>query len=365
MKEIKLMELELQNFKGIRELKLKPGGQDLNIYGQNKTGKTTIMDAFLWLLFGKDSRGQAQFDIKTKDDDGNVLHGLNHSVKGTLEIGGSQLTLERIYREKWQKKKGSANKRFTGHTTDYKISGSPVKKKEYERKINDIIDEEVFRLLTDPRYFCEQLHWEERREILIEACGNVEQDEVMNAGDGLKKLKKVLDNRTIEQHKKKVRGEMKEINEELENIPVRIDEANNNLPEISGYDDWKEIQARIESLKSKKKQKEKELSKAESGNGVAEKQKRLAEIETEIQELKNKHSADIQDELQEKRKKFNEICNKIDEVSQKIKRAKNCIKYNQKDIQSNKNEQDELREEWNELQEEKEKLLEENWTGEL
>src|SRR5690554_3995776 len=93
---MKLLELKLRNFKGIRNLDLEANGQDLRIYGDNATGKTTIYDAFLWLLFDKDSSNRKDFEIKTLGPDGEPEHGLEHTVEARLQLpNGKQLTLKK------------------------------------------------------------------------------------------------------------------------------------------------------------------------------------------------------------------------------------------------------------------------------
>ena len=52
---MKILNLTLQNFKGIRNFSLDTQGKDVNIYGNNATGKTSLFDAYTWSLFGKDS----------------------------------------------------------------------------------------------------------------------------------------------------------------------------------------------------------------------------------------------------------------------------------------------------------------------
>jgi DNA repair exonuclease SbcCD ATPase subunit len=87
---------------------LEPQGKDTNIYGDNATGKTTLADAFMWLLFDKDSQGKTNFEIKTLDKDGQPIHGLDHEVEAVLEVEGKKITLRKVYAEKWTKKKGAA-----------------------------------------------------------------------------------------------------------------------------------------------------------------------------------------------------------------------------------------------------------------
>ena len=147
---IKLKRLKLENFKGIKTFELDLTGDTVEIYGANESGKTSVSDAYHWLLFGKDSKNNANFGIKTLSD-GKVIHGLDHSVEGTFEIEGKEVVLKKTYREKWTKKRGSSNKEMTGHETDYEINSAPKKKYQFDAYIKEIIDDsEVFRLVSDP-----------------------------------------------------------------------------------------------------------------------------------------------------------------------------------------------------------------------
>lgn len=43
---LKLLDLKLRNFKGIRKFDLKADGNNLDIHGDNATGKSTLFDAY-------------------------------------------------------------------------------------------------------------------------------------------------------------------------------------------------------------------------------------------------------------------------------------------------------------------------------
>ena len=89
MRGIKLKKLYLRNFKGIKDLNI-DFGNITNVFGENATGKTTIADAFMWLLFDKDSQDRATFEIKTLDKDNNVIHkGLTVPIDKILRKRGS------------------------------------------------------------------------------------------------------------------------------------------------------------------------------------------------------------------------------------------------------------------------------------
>ena len=58
--KIRISNLKLKNFKGIKDLEIDFNNENTNIYGKNATGKTTIFDAFKWLFFDKDSKVRGQ-----------------------------------------------------------------------------------------------------------------------------------------------------------------------------------------------------------------------------------------------------------------------------------------------------------------
>ena len=116
MSTIKLQRLTLSNFKGIKALTLDLAGRNASIYGANATGKSTIYDAFLWLLFDKDSQNKSAFNIKTLDANGEPLHGLDHEVEAVLSVDGQEFALKKSYKEKWTKRRGSATAEGGGRT---------------------------------------------------------------------------------------------------------------------------------------------------------------------------------------------------------------------------------------------------------
>lgn len=286
---MKLIRLSLENFKGIKSFTLETNGENVAVYGENATGKTTLFDAFLWLLFDKDSQNKKDFDIKTLSLDGEVLHGLDHSVEAVLQLeGGMKITLKKIYQEKWSKQRGSASKTFTGHTVDHFVDGVPVNRTEFTRKTAQLIDEDVFKLLTSPMYFNTVLHWQERRKILLDVCGDITDQEVFASDKALKELPKILGNRSLEGHRKVILSSRAEINRELERIPVRISEVQHSLPDISQLQADK-LAEDISEYRNLVQKKEQEKAQVQSGGGSSEKLIELRNIEGELIRVQNEH----------------------------------------------------------------------------
>ena len=228
--QIKISNLKLKNFKGIKNLEINFEGKNANIYGKNATGKTTVFDAFKWLFFDKDSSDRKDFNIKTLDENNKPIHFLEHEVEAILLIDGVDMTFKKMLKENWVTKRGETQQEFSGHETSYWIDEVPVKKKDYEEKINSLVPESLFKLITDPLYFNKQLKWQERREILTNISGNqITDEEILNANEEFKTLQQNLNGRSIEDYNKVVASKIKDLNKEKEKIPIRIDELTNTL----------------------------------------------------------------------------------------------------------------------------------------
>lgn len=224
--QIRLNSLELKNFKGMKDLVVN-FGDITEIRGDNATGKTTLVDAFMWLLFGKDSADRKDFKIKTLDSNGEELHGLDHSVTGVLNIDGQPVTLQRLYKEKWTKTRGEANAELKSHTTEYCINEVPTSMKDYQAKVSSIFEERKFKLITSPLYF-PSLKWQEQRAMLLEIIGDIEEETVINYNPKLHQLRDLAKD-GIENLSKVVKAKISKAKEKISSIPYRIDEANNSI----------------------------------------------------------------------------------------------------------------------------------------
>lgn len=345
---LKLLSLTLRNFKGIKSFTLDAQGGNVDVYGDNATGKTTLFDAFLWILFDKDSSNKKDFEIKTLDKANEPVHGLEHEVEADLEVNGKIINLRKIYKEKWTKKRGSAAAEFTGHTTEYFIDGVPAKKGEYEARIAEIASEDIFKLLTSPTFFNEQLHWEKRRAILLEVCGDISDEEVIASDDKLAKLPAILQGRSLEDHKKVIAARRSKINDELKKIPVRIDEVAQGLPDLSELDAEK-ITAEIEQLKDQIKAKEQEVSRIESGTEITEKQNQIRTVEGELITLKNQVQGKISEQIDAKRRELQQVKSQLFNAQLEAKSKQTALENNQQKINQYETEMEDLRGNWHQV----------------
>lgn len=234
MKTIKIKQLSLINFKAIRHLEINFSGDETFIYADNGVGKTTIFDGFNWLLFGKDSQGRTDFEIKTLDAGGKVIEKIEHEVSATLEVDGTEIKLKRVLREKWVKKKGNSITEFTGNETEYQWNDVPMQQKEFNSNISQLLDEQIFKLITNVSTF-NTMDWKQRRSILS-GMVIISDNEIIGQNLAFQKLMNDIKNyKSIEDYKKMKSASIKKAKDDLKAIPTRIDEVNRNKPEVKDF----------------------------------------------------------------------------------------------------------------------------------
>lgn len=314
MKQIILKQLTLKNFKGIKDLTIDFTNLT-NVKGDNGTGKSTIADAFTWLLFDKDSQDRKDFEIKTLDCNNEVIHGLEHGVIGILNVDGKDITLLKIYKEKWQKKRGEAEKQLTGHETLYYIDEVPAKKSDYQAKVNELVDENVFKLITNPLFFSLNMSWKDRRSIILSIIGDIETENIINYKTELEPLKKLLEDKDIEALRKYIAALKKKLNDDIKAIPIRIDEDNNSIKDY----DFKALEIRKQEIMVALNKIDDELLDSSKSNEslLAEKDK-LYNFKSQLRELEYKAREKAQKPLIKLREELRNIESETEKIDNKL-----------------------------------------------
>lgn len=323
---VKLEKLILKNFKGIKEKEI-CFSDKTNISGDNATGKTTIFDAYSWLLWGKDSLSRKDYEIKSYDENNNVIHNLESTVEGVFDIDGKETTFTRVFKEVWTKKRGSNNETFTGHTTDFYINEVPKKKKEYEERISEFVSEDEFNLLSNPKYFNEILDKKERRKILLSLVDEVEFSNLVEVNPDFKDLD--LENYSLDELKAMAKSTCKKINDKLKEIPARIDE----LEATKTKDDFEELEKKQDTIRSQIKALDEKLAGTnniseeidEKYKIIADLKEKKSEILSEFEEKKRLKTREYEDRIHELNSKISVIEFEIDNSQSSIERFKTDI----------------------------------------
>jgi DNA repair exonuclease SbcCD ATPase subunit len=223
--KIFLKEIIIKNFKGIPELHLKFDKNESTIYGANASGKTSLVDAFLWVLVDKSSTGRTAFEIKPLDKSGNTKREIESSVTIIIEADGVETSLQKIYKEKWAKVRGQGEE-FKGNETLYFWHNTPVKKEEYNKRLSMIVsNEEIFKILIDVKYF-NSLTWEKKRAMIMNFVT------IPDIKIEPKSLAEKLKNKSIEDLQAEIKKGKKDLLKRIDEFPVRIHEIKKYIVEL-------------------------------------------------------------------------------------------------------------------------------------
>lgn len=338
MIKIRLKKIHLQNFKGLRDVKLEFDSMVTSILGRNGSGKTTIYDAFMWILFDKDSTRRKDFEIKTLDADNKTKKDLEHSVELSLYVSDGdgvvpiEIILKKTYREKWTRKRGTSTDEFNGNETLYYWNNVPMKKEEYVSRIASIVkEEEVFTLLTDLKYF-HTLPWQQKRQILFSMVVGTD----IEADDPA--LRERLKNTKPDDLRRELNATKKKLSTAIEQYPIRIDELQRSITESVNLEsiadkyelskkELESIDAQLISIKSSSDNKNKEYSALS---------KKLLDSTNSINERKNTIINSVKN-------KVTAASNALDIAFQNEKKIKNVINEIRSDIKVLESKRDRLK----------------------
>ncbi|QIB56525.1 AAA family ATPase [Blautia producta] len=240
---IKVKSLHIENFKGCRELDIS-FGETTKIYGQNASGKTTIMDAFMWLLFDKNSVGDSKFQVRPLDESGNQIDNIEIKVVAVLDVDGRELKLQKVQKQKWVKPRDRQEKELAGNINEFEINDIPKKEKDYNAYITSMVDEKVFKLITSPAAFV-SLKWQEQRDILLKLVSEVTDADVIAVNPDLLPLSDELAQFTAEELTAKAKKALSSYKKKQVELPPRIDEVSKSLVDI----DTAELELQANAIK--------------------------------------------------------------------------------------------------------------------
>lgn len=272
MKKIIIKKLHLLNFKGMRDFTIEFNDTITTVSGGNGLGKTTIFDAFTWLLFGKDSQDRKAFDIKTYDASGKTIERIPHEVSGLLVVNGEEISLCRRFNEKWTKKRGTSEEVFTGNEEERLYNDVPMSLKDWSEKINAICSEQVFKFITNPWYFSAQ-KTDVQRAMLFRMAGDVSDTEIAKGNKDFETLLAGITGKTMDEYKREIVAKKRRLKSEIEAIPQRIDERKRDVSALE-FDilgrkiDFAELEKELEI-----------------------KQKELVEVEAQISDIAKAYNA--------------------------------------------------------------------------
>lgn len=343
---MKLLELRLENFKGVRQFTFSPGGRCATVFGDNGTGKTTIADAYFWLLTGKDSAGQSDntFSVKPMG-----AEGLDYSVEGSFQQDdGPSFNLRRTYKDVFERRRGDAERRLKGNTTEYAIDGVPKPKKEYDAFVAEHFGGSLFAVLTDPDALAGKLSPDARREILLSAFGGELDDrDVINNHEELRELLHCIGNKSVENYAAVTREQRRKVNDRLKEIPGRIDEAEKAKPVLTPA---RESLAEYTERSKQRTALQNKLDEVRSGQALSMARKAISDIEAELSAAKAQYARQAAERSEPDNARIRDQRGLIDGLAEKLRESESQKRNLQGRLRQTEKSLDDLRKAWDEAE---------------
>lgn len=350
MKDVIIKQMKLTNFKGLRDFTIEFSNSMTSVLGKNGSGKTTIFDAFTWLLFGKDSEDRKSFNIKTLDAQGVAIPRIPHEVSAILIVDGEEINLCRRYNEKWQKKRGSATEEFTGHEEERLYNDVPMSVKEWGEKITAICSEQVFKFITNPLYFSAQKS-DVQRSMLFRMAGDISDAEIAAGNAEFTALLASLTGKTMDEYKREIAAKKRRIKAEIDGIPERIDERKRDMPEA---ENWLALDADLQAKKSELEKVEKSITDksqaySEASNAKLEISKKEFNLRQKLLNREYEIKQEVQKEYNEQSSKQSELRRQVENAQAELNRVQSEMTRYQSELNTMQSKRETLIAEWREI----------------
>lgn len=286
--KIELKSLDLVHFKCFPKLHLDFHEGVNSLFGANAAGKTSVYDALTWLLFDKDSAGHSRPAVKPTG----APAGTMPEVTVMLTVDGEPIKLRKVLREKWEKPRGSSIERYAGDTRDYYIDDVPLAENAYKRRIAELIDERQFKLLTDVWAVTKGMHWKDRRTLLAEICGLPEDKQLLATAPQFAELTEKVGRRTVDEYKSVLMKQRKDMNANLNTLPVRVDECSRMVAELESLD-FAAAHSESDRLQAERERVQGELVKLTNDTLTAQAKNERDALQNQLSELEVENNAHL------------------------------------------------------------------------
>lgn len=311
MKTITLKKLTLQDWRA--QNKVVEFTDNTEIRGYNKSGKSSVYNAFLWLLTGCDDMDRNNYNlfdntIEQTHDTSKVA-----SVEGTFEIDGVEYTLKRTAEIGWTRKKGRDEYERKG-SDNYRtyVDGIERSMTDYKKTIEDLFAPiDKLKIMLNLQYFL-RLDWKEMRKHLQDMVGEISMDDFKgDYSDILNDLKKYSPEEVKASYKARIKPLKENVGQHGDDgkLGIEISTLQSNLPKI---EDLEEVQQEIDDAKSQIEMIDKQILGSSEGvkKFIDKRNEELAEIailELDYKKAKDAYEEKYQDDAYEIKRQITDI----------------------------------------------------------
>lgn len=354
--QIKLKSIHLTNYKGKGTHNFNAEFGDVTrISGRNKSGKSSVMDAYLDVLTGKLADGSEPNGVRPHDENGKDLNRDNVVRELVFDIDGTETTVKKVTSQKWVKKRATTEEVFDGNKTIYAIDGfESSNQKAFAEWQEKIAKADVLLMCSNARPFLNtvQKSTAEARKIL-EGLAGFSTEKFIAENPKYAHITEITKNHKIEDVLKQLRRDLAAQKKVASEAKVKLDYEKAREISVDGGVEISDLELAINGLKEQIAELDKQESaldeavKAydEASSGIIELKCELSDLERKANESLVKQKKDLQSQIDEKTEKIGNLIKTISANSKFI------FNYRQ-EIEKSEEERKRLLEIWNETKQE-------------
>jgi chromosome segregation ATPase len=308
------------------------------ISGVNETGKSTIKRAIQYIFGCRDENGREITGIRPHDKGGNDIDG-DITAEVTVEIDGTDKVLKKVCRQNFNKKG-----EFTGNVTDYYVNDIPKKAADFEAFLEEsVCGKDKFSLCINAMTLLLK-GGTDQRAILADMFGQHSNDDICDMYPEFSPLKSVLHDGTVDELKKRCNTQLygtrgrngsKGLQDQLDDIPTRIDEVSKRREDIDLAELELQKNALLEKLNDNIEQQNDNQKSMKKYDKLSD---GIIELKGQLSTLQQKANEKLDADRREKRTTLNQIQNehqkellKADTIREEITELeKRIAQYEQK-----------------------------------
>lgn len=230
MKEVQIKKISIENWRA-QNKSIEFIGNITEIKGRNESGKSSVMNAFLWLLTGYDEEDRLNYNLFDNTVEQTYENAIPASVEAVFEVNGNEYTFKKTAKQGWSRSRGNSEYTRKG-TDDYSFfaDGIEVSATQYKTMVEGLFAPiDKLKIMLNLRYFL-MLDWKDMRKQLESMVGDIESSDFK--GDyGI--ILKDLIKHTPDELKSLYKAKMKPMKASIDSLPVTIETMQTNLPDLA------------------------------------------------------------------------------------------------------------------------------------
>lgn len=344
--KIRLESLTLENYKKFGTPVAFQFHDQTKISGKNKEGKSTLENAYVEILTGKEVDGTQPDGIRPHGEDGKDLNRADVIREVTLDIDGKETTIRKITKQKWRKPHGQTEEVLDGNTVSYEIDGFPYAPKKFEEYMKELEDPEILLMCSNPNPFLSILKKStaDARKVLEKLSG-FSLEEFLASNPQYVEVQEITKGHSVEDTMKKLRKQLNDQKKKLtqKDTELKYEQTRDSDGEIETADlelakgEWREKIAEVD-------RQEQALDEAVKAYDAANSE--ILSLKSKLNELANSAGAGLREQRSELNQKISELNIHNKGYANDLKMAEMDLTHSTKGIDRHSKERTRLLSEW-------------------